>query len=353
MYRLDRRRLEPARLRGDFLFGYPRAAVDAQGVMHVVWAEPDTSDRRGLNVLNLVRARFTTLWHASFREGRWTAPAIIYRAQRLRWAPMFASDLVATSSGMLVLALAADPEGDRPGVIAYLQLRGDAWSVRELSLATRAHIYVDVATAGANLAVVAYVAANPAIETLQSSNTVFVVRSVDGGETWSSPAPVSRPGQGLAYLPRIVVDASNTLHLMWVAGESGKLAVSAMLHLTSTDGSLWTDSPSLPLSGLIVQSQAVVDKCNTIHVLITRLANGRPGLQHVRFVPGHDPSAESLFPDWTGSALSPLIDANRLRLVWEGVPVRQPIEDSPRAIVPIATLYSDIQFDATGSPSQR
>ena len=342
VYRLDRHELAPAALRGDFVFASPRAVVDRDGVLHVVWAEPDSSDRRGLSDLNLHRMRFTTLWHATFHKGHWSRPEAIYHAWEIVWDVTNASNLIVDSSNALALAFGADPRDHGGAVMAYLRLERHAWSVHELPFGLGPPIYVDLAALGARRIVIAYVTTNPAIQDInQPSNQLYIVRSTDAGRTWSDRMPLSRTEQGLAYRPRVVVDNRSTVHVIWIAGRNPHtLEAGALLHATSTDGSHWTDQRASPLSGLVSESQIAVDECDMIHVMMTRLENGGIILRHVRMPIAGVPTEDRRFAEPTFGPPSLMMDSGGLRFVWERSP--REVGDSG-SVLPVVTMYGDVR----------
>ena len=342
-YHVDRHEFVPAALRGDFVFAYPRSVVDRDGVLHVVWAEPDSADRRGLSDQNLHRMQFTTLWHAMFHDGRWSRPVAIYHAGEILWDVTNASKLIADSSGALALAFGANPRDHGGSVMAYLRFERHLWSVHELPFDLSPPIYVDLAALGPRQIVIAYVTTNPAIHNVkQPSNQLYVVRSTDAGQTWGDRMPLSQWEQGLAYQPRVVVDNKGTVHAVWIAGQNPHtLEAGALLHAISTDGSHWTAELAAPFSGLVSELQIAVDECDMVHVMITRVENGGLMLHHVRMpiagVRTEDlPFAEPLF-----GPPSIMMDSGDLRVVWERRATG--VADSG-SVRPAVTMYGSIRI---------
>lgn len=343
VYRLDRREFEPARLTGHFVFGYPMAALDRAGVLHVIWGEPDTSDHRDLS--------YRTLWHATYAKGKWSTPVPIYHAARILWGPIWTSDLVSDTDGDLAVAFTADPAPDRAQVLSYLTWHDGAWSVRELSPATEGEMYVDMATNDAKHVTIVYVVPSPAADDIhRTSNALFAVRSNDGGETWSTPAPVSRVDQGLAYKPRVVVDGRGTTHVIWVAGNGTGLDTRAVMHATSVDGLRWRDAAPVSMSGIMVEYSAFVDQCNTVHEIVVRLGDGGLGLVHLRFPAVGGGTVEPLLANWNAHEMSLATDADRVRFVWIGR-ARPKVRAAATRHETLGhqTLYSEFAIQTVGS----
>ena len=265
---------------------------------------------------------------------------------------MSASNLLSDSAGDIMLAFAADPGNNRQDVITYLRLHRGVWSQRELTLATVPEVYVDLAINGEHLVVVGYVAANPAVQNHEPSNQLFAIRSLDGGQTWSDPVPVSRTDQGLAYQPRIVADRTGTVHVVWIGGNGRGLDAGALLHATSTDGLHWAGAPSLLVSGLLLESPAAVDQCDVVHVLALRFENGGGRLVHVQFPPQGEASSEHLFPGWSGHEIAVMMDRDRLRFVWVGQMDERAQADTTHSILQVETLLSDVPIHVTRTTAQ-
>ena len=264
---------------------------------------------------------------------------IIYRARKIDWGPSDASGLVHDPSGDLALAIASESLRDTAS-IAFIRQRGDKWLVHELPIALVPGD-ADLAIRDTGLAVISFIAANPGRNYGRPSNTVFVLRSVDAGRTWSGPIEVSRvEDQGLANRPRLLVDSTGMLRLIW-DGSVAVPSIGKLFQAMSGDGSHWTDGRTWALQGLLFDSPAVVDRCNTIHVIAGQLLNEGLRLTDVRFPADGDPSAVRLFPDLAGHRPAVLAENDRVDLVFEGWSGSL-VLDSPAASWPIETLYTVI-----------
>lgn len=74
--------------KGDFFFAHPSAAIDSDGALHLVWAEPPA----GLEIpRHLPMLRASSLWSARFNRGAWTPAERIHESSSLQWASSFRS----------------------------------------------------------------------------------------------------------------------------------------------------------------------------------------------------------------------------------------------------------------------
>lgn len=314
----------PGRPAGDFVFVHPRAALDVDGTLHLVWAEP--ADRTAWDTASERRAvRLGSLWHSRLRRGEWSAPAKIYEAAWISWEPTATSALVAAPSGALHFAF---PFEDRSGGmgIAHLRLDGTRW--RKAELRTRGRpVYADLAAGPGTRVVVAYVAGYQD-GTGSHENVLFAVRSADGGGTWGAPHVVGGPSHWPASEPRLVVDRAGGLHMVWTGHLPGEMAGQAIWHAASGDGgATWNRFARLPFAGVSSYNQAVVDRRGAVHLVFTAYRNRRADLYGATYNRAGWTAAVPLFSARMGAQPSMRIDrgGGRVHLAWvaqpEGVPV--------------------------------
>ncbi len=126
--------------------------------------------------------------------------------------------------------------------------QGRTWSVPQLvfnaaeagwSVLQDTQLAVD--DAGTMHVLVAQGALPPAVDPLG----VYYLRSTDGGQSWTGPLPVSRPGREAGY-PRLIATRPGELHRLWIENLDGNWRVQ---HQWSGDGGL-TWSAAAPVSGL-------------------------------------------------------------------------------------------------------
>jgi hypothetical protein len=238
----------------EFTFAYPRAAVDRRGVLHVLWAEPDSGQRPSTAFGDeFRRLRLTSLWHVTYRHGEWGRPERIYRSGEIRWSPVAISALVADSArGMHLVFTGDSPTG--MWTLTHLALIDGRWRATELRTSTPA-VYAGLAVGHGRQLAIAYVAA--AHDTLGSrSNSVFVARSADAGATWDAPVEVSLPAERPAYEPRVLIDSADTLHVLWTQF-GGELGGSAVWHVVSTgSGRAWGGRAALRLASAPARRRA-------------------------------------------------------------------------------------------------
>lgn len=121
--------------------------------------------------------------------------------------------------------------------IGYLKWRADgSWELAGYPLIS-GHTPV-IATSANDELVVAYLGNAPNLPS--GNNNVIVIRSVDGGKTWSEASAVFLTGMQPAMELRIARGPDGWLHLVWKRAENGNvLFTKEMWHSSSSDGG-WT-----------------------------------------------------------------------------------------------------------------
>ena len=80
---------------------------------------------------------------------------------------------------------------------------------------------------------------------LNEGRGIYIIRSSDGGQTWSEPAQIFNAidaGWQMVDKPELAISGDNTLHLIWtrdsITGNGGPIG---LYYARSADGSAWTD----------------------------------------------------------------------------------------------------------------
>jgi hypothetical protein len=176
------------------------------------------------------------------------------------------ANLAFDSAGRLHAAVA---DFAHPGALVHLTHRSGTWHRTEV--ATGAAGYSSVATGPDGRVYLAYI--GPDTTHLSDANSVFLVRSPDGGRTWSSPRLISRSGRRQATEVRALVAPDGTLHLVWSQNLSGGLRAEVARHVFSRDrGETWSAPDDLDAPDGFAQLRAVVDRCGSVHVVYTTLS---------------------------------------------------------------------------------
>ncbi len=291
---------------GNFVFVYPRPALDSQGDLHVVWGEPDSSSTvRSEETLGEVPV--TSLWHATWHQGIWSRPRLVYRGKGIQWDLVQTSKLIATASR---LALAFPLESATPGgLVVLLTFTGGVWQATEIPNPTGA-VYADIVALDRGGFAVAYVTAPITAEGKHEwqENTVFVTTSDAAGVHWSAPVAVGGP----AFQPVLHKGKGEELHVIWTQYLGGGSVTTGLSHARSGDrGTTWSSEPNLPLSVRVIRTDAVVDRCGTVHVgVMLRSSNiSGPRIGYTRVERGSWAPLTVLFPDRLGV----------LPVMWSGV----------------------------------
>lgn len=276
----DRKIGRPA---GDFLFVYPRAAVGPDGVLHMVWAEPDDppdSDKWG-------DWTHTSVWYARHEAPRgWSDAVEVLRADRISWE-MTGRAMAVDSAGRVhvIVQVGGDLLGDALHVVradsAWQRSRiDDTFLYPALTAGPGGRLYLAYINAGGT--------GNP--------NSVFLRSSADGGRSWSEPNRVYASGGRQAFRLDALRSADGRLHLIWQDNGQG------FRHTSSADGGrTWSDLDDVAFRQGILAHDAVLDRCGTVHVVFETLAlnaDGEPRmrLRYVRWQGGWSAPVR-LFPD--------------------------------------------------------
>lgn len=268
------------RPRGRFTYLFPRAAVEPNGDLRLVWAEPRV-------VTDLIAAQEwvfqdpVSIWTATYnRKVGWAAPAQLeVTTGRFDWTAHGGAD----NFGSL------DPT---QGIVLKSR-QGAAWFDLDLRRhqveMPRGAAYSSLAFDGQSV-YLAYVAAakdtstasvGPTARRHEDVNSVFLRRSKDGGRTWEPPRLISLSGRHPAFESTIVVGPRHTVHLIWKQSlPDGRLA---LRHIESRDGGAeWSRPEDLILSGDLLGARAVVDRCGTVHIVYSDWTDG-PGQVRVGY----------------------------------------------------------------------
>lgn len=227
-------------------FIYPAAAVDTAGRLHVLWAE-HTSAVAATRPAGQMPNRLTTLWNATYEAGRWTKPSQVASFERILWDPSSHSSFIATADGGIAIAMPIYDRGR--GGIAYAHWNGSQWRVSTvpLSLPTEP-AYVSLAQQNPGTIIIAYIAAATDVP-IRDENSVFSVRSQDGGKTWAAPNLVSRSGLTPAFEPQLLTSGS-AVSLMWAQSNTRGLTTDVIHSTRSADqGNHWIEPLTLAASG--------------------------------------------------------------------------------------------------------
>jgi hypothetical protein len=137
-------------------------------------------------------------------------------------------------------------------------------------------------------------------------NSVFAIRSGDGGATWRDTTMVHRSGTTPAQDP-VVLATGGTIHMLWLQDRTGDVYAEAILHSESADGVAWSTPRVVAEPGSGIQSFAVVsDRFGRLHLVYQHSGGGG-------FPP--QPPMRGFYTQWTGMRWSVPVQM----FDWDGV----------------------------------
>ena len=253
---------------------YPGTRANASGVwqagaLQVVWTEQWDPGRRRPQPRDSARSGVSHFLYVQRRHGQWSLEEPIYRARALEEYATHHSRIVATSAGRLDFAFSRFTVKG----LELVHLRRDSvgWHARDLSwprytgVRPFSPIYPTLAVSPATRIYLAFVAApqddRHGGQRPDNTNSTFLIRSDDGGVTWSPPAIVSWSGGRYASQLQIVAGQGDTVHLLWARSPKGAVFPNTVVHTMSTDGGVtWTEPTEVwaPGVGRLVRTVRIV-----------------------------------------------------------------------------------------------
>jgi hypothetical protein len=283
---------------GDFSFLGPRATVEANGQLRLVWGEPDESGVGHIRAREWLVQRVTTLWTATLSmSGEWSAARVIYRDPSLAWPARGSSDNFGGTDPLQAAVVPSRTQSAWLDRTARVHALPAETGYGYLSL----HVDSDASylsyIAAANLDKVRPTVGPDGTLLRSDQNSVFVASSKDAGVTWDPGRLVSLSGENPAYDVQVQVGRLHDVHLVW--NQSLHSGASVIRHVVSTDGGVsWGRPDDLPLQGHVENIQTGIDDCGTIHVVYEDWSNGvgDTRLIYARWS-GSWSNVEALFPD--------------------------------------------------------
>jgi hypothetical protein len=307
VWTLDGRDL--GRPNGKFVFAYPRGIL-RDSTLFMLWADPSDSSRTSDPYK--WPGELSSVWAAQFTFGAgWTTPLRIYEGP-IEAGPDRSPSAGATSEKTLV-EFGRVRRPDSATLLAF-RLDGVEWKP-VLIPAGREALYPSVAEVG-NTILAVFIDSDAGGG--YDSNSIFLVRSVDGGRTWIPRLLLSRSGRRPAFDTQLLVDSQRQVHLVW-RRETG--AQGALGHMMSPDaGRAWTREDETVIAGPANGARAGIDRCGRVQLFYHDLSRGldKPRLGHAIWSGGWHPG-NSHFVNWRVSDLTLHADAKSdLTLVFLG-----------------------------------
>lgn len=212
---------------GDFWFAYPRAVFDDADTLHLVWGEPEDEN---LGAENWALLPIRSLWHATYHPERgWSRAEEVFRHRSLFWSPALGT-LGRTPEGGVHLVL-----NIRPDTLVYLKRNATEWIDR--AIFARGASYTDAVVSRGGHILIGYIGSGEDEDLPPSAaHSVFVVSSDDGGLQWSPAAQIQLSTRGKATDLHLLGSPGGAVTLLWGQNRSGGLWPEAVRLVRSEDG---------------------------------------------------------------------------------------------------------------------
>jgi hypothetical protein len=281
------------RPKGAFRFLWPALLADTDGRLHLLWGEPPSGT--ALTGGSLPLQKITSVWTAEYdpaaRSPAWTPPRILFEGGTILWRQASTTDGDGRPGAGGVVATVERPKAR--DAIATFRLKGDSLLVSRIA-PTMSFAYTSLALV-ADTAYLALIGA-ATVEHGEDENSVWLMRSVDDGVTWTTPTLVSLSGTEPAHQVRVHVTPDGNVHLLWV--QMRARAPMVIRHVESADGGRVWSSPDdvQPTPATFSNLRSVVDACGALEVMRDYL--GERGEPHVDYAVWHGTwsAVQSLFP---------------------------------------------------------
>lgn len=252
---------------GDFSFAFPKAALDSEGVLHVIWSEPDSALLRTGSDWVALSGSQGSLWYSSYSGDTWTPPVKLYEGVDLQWSDVQAD---MTLDGWDRLHVVVVDYRVSTGELVYLLRTGDTWYHKNIP--AHGAVYSAVTIGTDRDIYISYIA--PDTTALPDANSVFLIRSQEDGLTWSPPLLISRSGANQAFEVRALGTPDSAIHLVWAQNLSGGMRTEVIRHVFSPDSNhqLWSVPRDLDVEDGFFRLQALTDRCGTMHVVYSTWA---------------------------------------------------------------------------------
>jgi hypothetical protein len=240
---------------GDFQFVYPKLAAGANGQLHLIWAEFD-STQSDVGSFSMARPQ-ASLWHAAFADGVWTRPEEIFRGTNLQWTSEDGHASIDPSGSVHVVAWA------HSGVIRGLfeaARTGGKWNVVPIDQASvRPSAAID---AGGNSTLIAF---DLTYSPDDSTGLSVLKRESDG--RWIRRRVTEAPGPRPVRHPQFV-HSRGTTYLVWAESQMNAFGIDTLRLSRVVDGPRTIPVAAIGLPDGAASFTAAANSCGGITALI-------------------------------------------------------------------------------------
>jgi hypothetical protein len=243
---------------GAFQFAFPQIGSDRIGGIHLVWGE--FSDTTGSIAAWMTLP--TSLWHAVFRDGRWSNPQRLLQGRTLSWAANGRPFVIDSAGRAHIVVPMTAPSGGFS--VAYLRLNAAGTVEQEVHFPGAGYASLTRLTEDSLL--IAYSTADSL--TPPGGSAIMTRLSKNGGHTWDSATVVDRPRVRNVSSP-LVEFANGTLYALWIqapAPANPKVTVRAFSARRS-DAS-WTELPPVAIDGAPFRFLSAKARCGGFAAIV-------------------------------------------------------------------------------------
>lgn len=259
------------------------ATAPAGGGISLIWAE------QGSDGVDSSATAGQSLWTATVnRHGQWGIPHLLYRAHQLFLSDAQVAPPVVGPDGVTHFAVGAVGTDGAP-VALHLALRADGWTVTAALARLAGYTAIGVDARGTLVMAVM----TPGGPETAVRNAVAVIRSSDGGRSWSAPQFLSHDGVTTeAREPRVVGMGGGFL-VVWGLAPDGRFFPDTLVRARSTDDGLsWSRLTPVALGDNSYGFRVAVDRCERVeaawrhgmadgHVDVVDLSAPTPVISHL------------------------------------------------------------------------
>jgi hypothetical protein len=256
---------------GDFAFAFPRGIL-RNGRLHMLWAEP--SDETRTTDPYTWPGKLASVWAAEYEQQTgWSTPRQIFEGPVQAGGDRSAAATAMSASSLVEFGWVS--QRDTASLLVF-RMTETGWATVRIPVGPLA-VYPSVVQTGPAL-VAAFLAPDEGHG--YDDNSVYLVRSLDSGKTWTPRRLLSRSGHHPAFDTQLLVDSQQQLHLLWRREEK---AFGVLGHMLSPDaGRSWTHPDGLALPGPAFAARGGIDRCGQVQVFYSDQSAGqlRPRIGH-------------------------------------------------------------------------